>query len=366
MMMKRIHLLLLGCLLFQCSLWAQVNTNQQQLCNPNSFSVVLLGYPQNYVKYDYNQPVFELMTAWIAHHIDLLHIKAVLCTGDLVDQNECVVPPFPRFGNLTSKEQWTFVSRAFERLDNKVPYLISTGNHDYGYTRSENSMTHFPEYFHIERNLLWKKNIVAVTNNRNGIPTLENAAMEIVDEHWGKILIIALEFAPRDEVLSWAKTLCEDQRFQRHNVIVITHSYMSGYDSKRFIKEGYKISPANAGEAIWEKLIFPSKNIRLVLCGHYATPNERYDYTTGYRTDKNCTNRTVHQMMFNCQALGGGMSGNGGDGWLRLLEFLPDGKTVQVRTYSPLFGFSPQTKEKAWRTDSYDCFQFVIQDDSNQ
>ena len=104
----------------------------------------------------------------------------------------------------------------------------------------------------------------------------------------------------------------------------------------------------------------PSANIRLVLCGHYATPNERLDYTTGFRTDKNAAGHDVHQMMFNCQALGGGMSGNGGDGWLRLLEFLPDGHTVQVKTYSPLFGFSPQTKDKAWRTESYDQFQFTI------
>ena len=116
--MKNRIILCLGCLLAFLQLRAQVNTNQQHLCNPNSFSIVLLGDPQNYVKYDYNQPVFELMTAWTAHHIDSLRVKAVLCTGDLVDQNECILPPFPRFGNLTSREQWTFVSRAFGRLDN--------------------------------------------------------------------------------------------------------------------------------------------------------------------------------------------------------------------------------------------------------
>ena len=98
--MKNRIILCLGCLLAFLQLRAQVNTNQQHLCNPNSFSIVLLGDPQNYVKYDYNQPVFELMTAWTAHHIDSLRVKAVLCTGDLVDQNECILPPFPRFGNL--------------------------------------------------------------------------------------------------------------------------------------------------------------------------------------------------------------------------------------------------------------------------
>ncbi len=85
---------------------------------------------------DYNQPVLELLTAWIADNVNNLNIKAALCTGDMVDQNECLVPPF-RFGNQTSTQQWEFVSRAFNRLDNILPYIISTGNHDYGYTRAE-------------------------------------------------------------------------------------------------------------------------------------------------------------------------------------------------------------------------------------
>jgi hypothetical protein len=40
--------------------------------------------------------------------------------------------------------------------------------------------------------------------------------------------------------------------------------------------------------------------------------------------------RGVHQMLVNFQ-----MRPQGGDGWLRLLEFRPDGRTVQVLDYSP-------------------------------
>ena len=94
--------------------------------------------------------------------------------------------------------------------------------------------------------------------------------MEITDEHWGRILIIAVEFAPRDEVLSWARELVATPRFKDHTVILITHSYLTGFDSKRITKEGYKITPSNTGEGIWQKLVQPSANIRLVLCGHYA------------------------------------------------------------------------------------------------
>jgi len=339
---------------------AQQKADQMRTSDPDAFSMILLSDPQNYIKYDYNQPIFEFMTAWIADNIDSLNIKTVLCTGDLVDQNECVLPPYPRFGNQTSHQQWEYVSYAFKRLDNKVPYIISTGNHDYGYLHAETGFTRFPEYFQVERNSCWKKSLVGVCNNRSGMPTLENAAFEITGKNWGKILILSLEFAPRDEVLSWAKGLVASEKFAGHNVFVITHSYLSG-ENIRLGKENYKITPANSGEQIWEKLVFPSANIRLVLCGHYAVPDENFEHNVGYRSDKNSIGKVVHQMMFNAQALGGGMSGNGGDGWLRILEFLPDGKTIKVKTYSPLFGFSPSTKGIAWRKEKYDQFDMVIE-----
>jgi hypothetical protein len=43
--------------------------------------------------------------------------------------------------------------------------------------------------------------------------------------------------------------------------------------------------------------------------------------------------RDVHQVLVNFQ-----MRPHGGDGWLRLLEFRPDGKTVQTYDYSPTRG----------------------------
>ena len=42
---------------------AQRNFNRQGPIDPNSFNMVVIPDPQNYVKFDYNQPVLELMTA---------------------------------------------------------------------------------------------------------------------------------------------------------------------------------------------------------------------------------------------------------------------------------------------------------------
>ena len=349
---------LLCLILFVSSIFSWAQDKLPKLQNPNSFSMILLPDPQTYTKFDTNQPIFDLMTAWVSSQLDPLSVKAVLCTGDLVEQNEYTVPDNVN-GNQTSTQQWRAASKAFEKLDNKVPYIICGGNHDYGYKRSENRLCNFPTYFPVERNAAWKKTLVSVCNNAFGLPTLENAAFAFsLPNNWGDWLVIATEFAPRDEVLNWAKELISDKKYANHKVIILTHSYLE-YTGKVIEKEGYDVSPANYGKAIWEKLIYPSKNIKLLICGHYCSV-DGFRYNVGIRSDKNCIGRNVTQMMFNAQTEGGGWHGNGGDGWLRILEFMPDGKTISVKTYSPFFGISPTTRQFAWRTESFDEFTIII------
>ena len=117
---------------------------------------------------------------------------------------------------------------------------------------------------------------------------------------------------------------------------------------------------ANYGEAIWQKLVYPSSNICMVICGHECEIAD-YKGNVSFRTDKNSTGKNVAQMMFNAQTADGQWHGNGGDCWLRIMEFMPDGKTIKIKTFSPLFALSPLTSEKAWRTDSYDQFDITIE-----
>ena len=173
-------------------------------------------------------------------------------------------------------------------------------------------------------------------------------------------MVIAVEFVPRDEVLQWAKDLVNKPRYKNYKVIFITHSYLY-IGNKRVTKDGYKISPQNSGQAIWEKLIYPSSNIRLVLCGHVGRGTGEYENNVAYRVDKNSAGKDVSQMTFNVQYVGGGPEGNGGDGWLLILEFMPDGKTIKVRTYSPLFGISKLTRHLAHRTAPYDQFDIILE-----
>ena len=360
---------LLLCLAFclgEFSGMAQNRADQQHLNDPNSFTMVVFGDPQGYTKYDINQPLYELSTCWIADNVKNLNIKAVLFTGDLVEQNEQIVMN-RKMLNQTSKQMWEWSSHCLKRLDNKVPYIIAGGNHEYGYVRGDEGFTHYPEYYTAERNNKTSEHLVAAMPNRTGTMSLENSAWEFKEKNWGDLLIICSEFAPRDTVLSWAKNLCDSEKYRNHKVIFLTHSLLRETSAEYTDNENYKLTPHNWGKQIWEKLLYPCKNIRLAICGHTGHPaevagsDEDHAANNAYRCDKNSDGKTVHQMMFNIQCLGGGWEGNGGDGWLRLLEFMPDGKTIKASTYSALFGISPVTKHLAHRTDKCCLFDMLIE-----
>ena len=335
-----------------------------------SFSMIMVPDPQSYVKFAANQPLFELQTAWIAQNIKRLNIKAALFTGDMVEQNNKLISaPLPNEynGDQTSRQQWEAISRGLARLDNRLPYIACQGNHDLGYIAAEYRYSMMPDYIYPERNMAFEKTLVSTGANYEGIHTMENDAFEFHDKAWGDLLVISFEFAPRDEALDWARQLIESDRFVNHKVIILIHSFLAT-NGERIVEEGYKLTPRNWAQAVWDKLIYPSKNIKMVLCGHTGNPpkikdGEKVNYqpTTCYRVDKAADGHEVVQMMFNSQNGDGSWNGNGGDCWLRILEFRPDGKTIGVRTFSPLFAQSRLTKHLAWRTDAYDQYLLTIE-----
>ena len=338
------------------------------------WTMVVIPDPQAYTRYSRNQGIFDLMTAWIAENKENLNILQTVCVGDLVESNNLQAPD-GKYANQTSQQMWTFVSRAFARLDGVVPYVATTGNHDYGPyiypdgnhygTRSSlNRETQFNAYFPPDRNPAWKGVLFEMGENAFGYKTLENAAYQFEGTDGQRIVVVAVEFAPRPEALAWAKSVFERPENENAFGILVTHSYMRPYsaDCVRDENEGYGLNKegGRAGEAIWNELVYPASNIRMVICGHHSKADD-IDGCTGFRVDKNASGKTVSQLVCDMQAMGGGWEGNGGDGWLQLLEFSKDMKTVKVRTFSPLFAISPSTRDRAWLRSEKQEFEFSIE-----
>ena len=332
------------------------------LSDPQSWTMVIVPDIQTYIKQIENQGILDMMLAWMVRRRDEMKIRQVLFTGDLVYRND--LGRVSRNNDLVSDEQWKSLSRIMTRLDGELPYFVCTGNHDYGISSAENRNSWFNKYFPTDRNPLTRRHLVECGSNTFGIRTLENAVYEFTAPHPDnrKFLVISLQFAPTDATLKWAAKVSGHPRFSDHIGIVLTHSYMYA-NGNRIQKENSALNVkdgGNPGEAIFQKLVYPSKNIRLVVCGHVCKP-DRWDYAVGFSTTKNKEGKTVSQLVFNTQAIGGGFHGSGGDGWLRLLEFMPDRKTVKATTFSPYFHRSPSTRHLAWKTDARNQFTFTLE-----
>lgn len=354
---NKIKLLSLFLLISFSSIAQKASYRAPQLSDPQSWSMILIPDVQSYVKFERNHGILELMTSWVGEQIEPLNIQMVLGTGDLVEHNSWLTPDGKQ-GDQAGIQQWKAVSRAFERLDGRVPYLNATGNHDYGVKSVENRKTNYDTFFPVDRNRLSQRLLKEAGFNADNQPSLVNAAYEFLSPFNEKYLFLVLEFAPRDETIEWAKKVIGDNKYKNHRVILLTHSYLNS-KNEHIVKENYPLENGNYGRAVFEKLVQPSSNIEMVFSGHIGTPDD-FEGHVGYRTDKNAAGRTIHQVTFNAQALGGGWFGNGGEGWLRWLEFMPDRRTVKIKTFSPLFAISPTTNQFAWHNAPYNNFEILL------
>lgn len=366
------HLILTILALFSFSVTsAQEAYKKPALENKDSWSMIMIPDIQNYVKWGRNQPILELMTAWIEDNIDALNIRMVVCVGDLVQTNEKITKDYD--GDQSTQKQWEAAAGSFDRLNGKVPYMMATGNHDYSIDRGGNRTSRYNEFFQVDNNFLNGKYLVQNTRDEQEQQTLANSAYELKALNGKDYLFMTVEYAPRDTVITWAKNIAAMEQYKNHRIVLLTHSYLTPKDeladkpNSWLLWEPYQVDGqilktrgialphSNNGKQIWEKLVKPAGNIEMVLSGHFSGE--------GYQNGVNDLGKSVHQMIFDAQSMGGGgRIGNGGDGWLRILEFLPDNKTVHVRTFSPLFGISPTTQEHAWKTDERNAYKVVFSD----
>ncbi|SFT01579.1 hypothetical protein SAMN05216365_14222 [Porphyromonadaceae bacterium NLAE-zl-C104] len=299
--------------------------------------VILIPDIQKYTRYEQNHKVLESIIDRIIE-IDKTgyKVKAVIQVGDVTDTN--------------SRDEWLTAKTVFSRLDSlKITNILTTGNHDYGETGSTNSrQTFFNEYFDFSHQTSFRECY------RN---QYENSLFEI-NVQGQPLQIIALEFGPRNAVIEWANKVLDKNK----KGLLVTHAYLNKHQERYdWLQWGTKqsISPynygrifsdfggipinINDGEDIWQKLIYPAENIRFVMCGHKSNP----DYI-GNLISENIQEKEVLQLLYNTQSFP-----NGGDGWMQILEFKNDKKTVAIKTYTSLYN--------KWNTDERFQFEFTYQ-----
>jgi hypothetical protein len=259
--------------------------------------------------------IFLSQVSWIVANVQRLRIPYVFHLGDIVDGNTPL--------------EWQRAAQAMWLLEGVVPYTVSPGNHDLGASGGAATRdTLMNQYFSYDMTATWPTFGGAFERGK-----MENT-YHLFSAGGRDFIVLSLEWGPRDAVVAWADGVMAAN--PRRYGIMVTHAYLTWNDRRYDITD--TVNPqdwnphhyntaggVNDGEELWQKLIRKHAFV-MVLNGHVLVDG------TGYLASVTDRGNTCHQMMSNYQ-----FRQLGGEGYLRVLSFQEDNKTIKVQTYSPLY-----------------------------
>lgn len=286
----------------------EVRFHARPLVSGPDFTIVALGDTQNYSGGDFGgaPAMFVAQVDWIVANRISRNIAFVAHLGDIVQRGDYVAAEW----QAATDAMYRLENPLTTRLEHGIPYGIAVGNHDgqgwgpYGY----NAFYWYNRCFgvpHFQDRPYYGGHFG--TNNNNHFVLFSAGGLDFI--------VLDLEFAAgaNAAVMNWANGVLRSHANRR--AIVVSHSLLyNGTDPNNL-----PFSPE--GAPIYEG-IKTNTNVFLMLCGH--------DPQAGLRR-MTFANNTITILRSNYEN-----ETNGGNGWLRTLEFSPSNNLIRVRTYSPL------------------------------
>jgi len=247
------------------------------------FTIIVLPDTQHYS--EAFPEVFTSQTQWIVDNKEARNIVFVTHEGDIVEHN-----------GLDS--EWQVADANMSMLDGIVAYGMGPGNHD-------QPTTLYNEYFPYTRyeTQPWYGGHYQDLNDNN-YQLFSGGGLDFV--------IVHLEFCPPTGAVAWADGVLKAHPGRIG--IMTTHGYLNGSAQR-------SVNGCTNTQYLWDGLAAPNPNLHFMLSGHVHTESRRTDTANGH---------PVFQMLADYQD-----RANGGDGWLRILRFVPAEDKVHVQTYSP-------------------------------
>ena len=269
-------------------------------------------------------PAFASRVDWIAANVEKERIAFVSHVGDIVD-----------FRNAA---QWAFASNQMAKLDGKVPYGISPGNHDIGGADTTEFNTWFPRARY-ETNAWYAGSFGGYVNAKGKKVCAGNAdSCQLFEAGGMKFVVLHLECNAPAPVLAWVDEMLD--KYADRSAIICTHMYL-GYATKQLdeIRRTAKERPdawfgvmdwtkchgkeGVSAEKAWETCFSKHRNLILIVSGDQSP-------AICWRvTQKGVHGNTVHATLQDYPRTADK------EDWLRLYRFRPAERRIDVWTYSP-------------------------------
>ena len=298
------------------------------------FTVVILPDTQKFVRY--YPYVYEEMTTWIYKNKDKENIVFVGHVGDIVD-------------NEHQPLQWERARFSMDILaQGNIPFGTAPGNHDLSFSDVVEGKS-LPYVENFGPKALYQtsdpsKGIMEEQSWYGGSSASGQSSYQIIKNSGLNILFLHLQVDTRIAELDWAKKVVKNH--PNHYIILLTHRWIADY---RIIRtrfgpllygtmESFYFPDSMGAQRTFDELVFPNKNIGMVLCGHIVGEVRK--------NSKNEFGLDVHELLSDYSHF----SPQGGGGWMRLMEFDPSANEVRVKTFSPTIECdSPVYDEKCGR-----------------
>lgn len=200
------------------------------------------------------------MTTWLADNAEKENIRYLLHTGDVVN-------------NRNSDGQWKNAVEAMNRLTGKRPF-------------SSPQATTMWEH---QQEITAASPLALVKRNRweadYGKAARDSTAL--LDAGGLSLLIVMMGYGTGDEGIAWTNSILA--KYPDRYAILGVHSYMH--------ETGVLTT---LGKGIYQKIVVPNPNVRLVLCGHHHAAGRKSTELDDNGDGQ--TDRTVYQILADYQA----------------------------------------------------------------
>jgi hypothetical protein len=239
------------------------------------------------------------MLDWVAANREARNIAFVTHTGSVVDASAANAP-----------DAWLAASENFARIEDPVatalpqglPFGLAAGPRDLPVTQPG-----YNQFFGRPRfaGRSWFAGSDVLTSNANHLELFSAGGVDFAVAH----IAYDATLSNTSPSLVWLKTMLA--RYRDRQFIVVTHDLLAPSAGVPYSTLG----------AVVYNAIANFNNVVLLLGGSTLDELRRVNSLNGYSLAANYSGRA-----------------NGGDGWMRLLEFSPAAGRIHVRTYSPTRG----------------------------
>lgn len=259
--------------------------------------------------------VFEAITDCILKEQDRQRIVFVSHVGDIVDINY--------------DEQWAVAQSCMQKLDGKIPYGISVGNHDMVTKTGDSSL--FQKYFPKSQfeKFDWYGGCYSSPSGKPAISGNNANSYQLFSAGGLDFIILHLECNAPDEVLAWVDQVLEQHADRR--AIITTHMGLGPLKHPKKATDYFDAPKGrmtwkkchgdngNTPQQMWEKCFRKHQNLFLVCCGDQSRTQALRQTVKGEHGND------VHELL----------SDYGADGF-RLMKFIPAQNRIEVRTWNPV------------------------------